>query len=640
MSISLPTTQMTGLSSGLDWGDIIDEQMTALRKNEDPWYDKIQLLNDKIYLYQEFSSSVKAAQSSLDPLKLESTFTSKTPELVVVGSNESSDAILKVDLEPSAQIQEWNIKVNSLAVAERRLSDRQDSSSTPFGKSGSFFVRIGTKAAEITYESSDSLRTIAEKIRSADIGLDAYLIDNRLVVESENTGLGSSSFTEKVTRGSGDYDALGANGIDPSSIGDITVGSTTYENGTDFEVIADSATGGYQIHWLGASRPGETSTYDVSYDYDANTFGLYEIRETLSKDLTRATGSDYDTIDVENLDTSTVSIAGYTEGTDYEIVEDPDDEEKWAIHWIGSKPADGATFSIDYSNTDNSLLDGLGILTEDATHHRDAQDASLTVNGIDVTRSSNEIDDLIGGATLNLQGVGEVNMEVTLNAQKAVESIEAFVESYNDLMEYINVRSEEKTYNYSDSPNSDTKAVPEDDLSRRKGLLAGDTVLWQTKSNLRKIISESVGDDDDTFNMLYQIGISTEEADFGKSGKLEFDTDKFMEAMATDSDSVQKLVKTISESLDTQFDSVVSTSTVAIGDTSTKEGRIPSQINVWENEVTQLQQRIKDYEERITTQQLNMYKQYAAMEEQMTKLNYQASSLSSTFSSLAASGNS
>ena len=634
MPISMPTTQMTGLASGLDWGNIVDEQMKKARKIQEPWYDRIQLLSDKIYLYQEFSASAKETKTSLDPLKLESTFTAKTTEMTVLSGGTSSDSILKVDVEPSAQIAQWKVKVNELAVAEKRVSDRQESSSAALGISGSIFLRSGAFASEIKYDTTDSLRTIAQKIRSADMGLDAYLVDNRLVVESENTGLGTTSFTENVTRGTGNFDALAGNAIDPTSIGDITSGGITYVKGVDFNVVDDTATGGHQIEWLTASRPGEESKYNVTYSYDANTFGMYEIRDSLDKAMTRATGDDYDQFDVSNLDQDTVSISGYTKGVDYEIVEDPDDSSKLAIHWIGSKPSDGDAYTVEYSTTASSLLSSLGILTEDATHHTEAKDASLTLNGIDVTRSSNEIDDLIGGATLNLQGVGEVNLEINLDAEKAVKSIESFVTSYNDFMEYINIRSSEKTYNYSDTPNSDVKAEPEDDISRRKGLLAGDSLLWQTKSSLRQIVSFSYGDKDDAFNMLSEIGITTESTDFGKSGKLEFDSSKFMEAMKTDPSGVQKLMKSVTERLDTQFDSVVSTSNIEVGDTVAKKGRVPSQISTWENEVSLIQKRIKDHETKLTTQQTNMYKQYAMMEQQLAKLQAQASSLSSIFSQM------
>lgn len=633
MPINLPTTQMTGLASGLDWGQIVDSQMKKARKAQNPWYDRIQLLNDKIYLYNEFAAAAKGTKSSLDPLKLESTFKAKTTEMTVLSGGTSADSILKVEADPTSQISQWKIKVNELAVAEKRVSDRQESSSSALGLSGSLFLRCGTSAAEIKYDSSDSLRTIAQKIRSADIGLDAYLIDNRLIVESKNTGLGTNSFTEEITRGTGDFDALGAHGIDPDSIGNIKAGGTTYVKGTDFDVEEDPTTGGHRIKW-GAKRPGKDVKYNVKYTHDANTFGMYEVRDSLNKDITRGTGVDHDRLDVANLDPDKVSIAGYDKDVDYEIVKDPTDSSKWAIHWKNNKPSDGDTYSVNYSTKANSLLSSIGILTDDSTHHTVAKDASLTLNGIDVTRSSNEIDDLIGGTTLKLQGAGEVNLEINLDAEKAVKAMESFVANYNDLMDYINIRSSEKSYNYSDKPNSDVKAKPEDDISRRKGLLASDSLLWQTKSSLRQIISYPHGTKDDSFRMLSEIGITTESADFGKSGKLEFNSTKFMEAMAADPSGVQKLVKDMADGVDAKLEGVISTSNTEVGGTVAKKGRVPSQISTWENEVSLIQKRIKDHETKLTTQQANMYKQYAQMEQRLAKLQAQSSSLSSIFAQM------
>lgn len=647
MSVSFPTSQMTGLASGLDWGQIVDEHLKKARKAQEPWYDKIQLLSDKIFLYQEFAGSVNGLKKTLDALKLESTFTAKTPEVVVIGSNANPDSILKADLDPKAQIDDWSIKIDQIAKAERRLSDRQEGAAAALGKGGSFFIRSGTKAVEITYNASDSIRSVADKIRRADAGVDAYLIDNRLVIESKNTGMGHQTFTEEITRGSGDEDLLGGNGIDPDSIETI---AGIYKKGEDFTVKYDQATRGYKIKWLtSGSRP--TAKYDVTYEHDANTFQVYEIRDSHTKTITRGT-AEQDLLDIADLDPGSITVhdatATYEEGTDYEI-EDAEGGKK-AIKWLPGASSPTGDYDITYSTLANSFLQSIGITADDPEHHTQAQDALLSVDGVDVERSSNDIDDLIGGAVLHLKGAGEVKLEVSLNAENAVNAIQTFVDSYNDLMEYISIRSEEKTYNYSDKPNSDTKARPTDDMARRKGLLAGDSLLWQTKSNLRRIISEThrpMDKDgkylDSTLKYLSEIGITTESANFGKSGKLEFDTSKFMEAMTKDPSGVRKLVDLATEKTQNYLDGVISTSNIATGETTSKKGKVPNRIALWEQEVSRIQKRIKDHESRLAAQQISMYKQYATMERHMIKLQAQASALANIFANLnrtsSASGN-
>ncbi len=71
-----------------------------------------------------------------------------------------------------------------------------------------------------------------------------------------------------------------------------------------------------------------------------------------------------------------------------------------------------------------------------------AKDAKFKYNGIDITRSSNTIDDLILGVSLTLNKVdkdGETtNVNITQSTEGIMEDIKAMVESYNSLMNNIN----------------------------------------------------------------------------------------------------------------------------------------------------------------------------------------------------------
>lgn len=72
----------------------------------------------------------------------------------------------------------------------------------------------------------------------------------------------------------------------------------------------------------------------------------------------------------------------------------------------------------------------------------EAKDAKFTYNGIDITRSSNTIDDLILGVNLTLNKVdkdGEsTNVNITQSTEGILEDIQAMVDSYNSLINNIN----------------------------------------------------------------------------------------------------------------------------------------------------------------------------------------------------------
>lgn len=71
-----------------------------------------------------------------------------------------------------------------------------------------------------------------------------------------------------------------------------------------------------------------------------------------------------------------------------------------------------------------------------------AKDAKFKYNGIDITRSSNTVDDLILGVSLTLNKVdkeGEsTNVNITQSTEGILEDIKAMVESYNSLINNIN----------------------------------------------------------------------------------------------------------------------------------------------------------------------------------------------------------
>lgn len=71
-----------------------------------------------------------------------------------------------------------------------------------------------------------------------------------------------------------------------------------------------------------------------------------------------------------------------------------------------------------------------------------AKDAKFKYNGIDITRSSNTVDDLILGVSLTLNKVDKesesTNVNITQSTEGILEDIKAMVESYNSLINNIN----------------------------------------------------------------------------------------------------------------------------------------------------------------------------------------------------------
>jgi flagellar hook-associated protein 2 len=197
-----------------------------------------------------------------------------------------------------------------------------------------------------------------------------------------------------------------------------------------------------------------------------------------------------------------------------------------------------------------------------------------------------------------------------------VESIQSFIEAYNDTMDWINVRLQEGKVE-----------EPKSELEAQRGLLRGDPILWQAKAHLRQIVADPLLLDG--FSQLSQIGITTESIDYGKSGRLEFDTDKFMAAMTEDPQSVADLVNGVANKFESYLANMVDAVPVTIGGSTAPRGRVPSQIQNLQEQIRSIDKRIADFEERLSIRQRGLYEQFSQMENTLARLNQQASWLAS-----------
>lgn len=173
-----------------------------------------------------------------------------------------------------------------------------------------------------------------------------------------------------------------------------------------------------------------------------------------------------------------------------------------------------------------------------------AQDAKFNFNGIDITRSSNSVDDLIVGVTFNLNNVDEKNsttgalkesvITIGKDTDAVVKSLKSMVTAYNDLISNVSTATsydrengvagtlngmseitgiKRKLQNLFESSNSDGKSLQSFGFSfTEKGVLSVD------ESKLKDTISK----DYEGFKSFFTN--STEYKNAGVFGKVEINT--------------------------------------------------------------------------------------------------------------------
>lgn len=175
-----------------------------------------------------------------------------------------------------------------------------------------------------------------------------------------------------------------------------------------------------------------------------------------------------------------------------------------------------------------SLDFGLSSATDTTIRKRQitaGQDASLTIDGVSVTRTSNTITDVIGGVTLNLlkgDAGTTVNLQVDRDVSSIKSKIQSFVDSYNTVSSYITTQ---QTY---DAANKTTG-----------GVLFGDGTLSSIKDDLTKTLIGTVWGSASDLPSLGLIGVNLDD-----KGKLSIDDTLLTTNLQTRFNDVQALFST------------------------------------------------------------------------------------------------
>jgi flagellar hook-associated protein 2 len=178
-----------------------------------------------------------------------------------------------------------------------------------------------------------------------------------------------------------------------------------------------------------------------------------------------------------------------------------------------------------------------------------AQDALINVNGINLVKSSNVVDDVFEGLTLNLQSA-DPNKTISVNVSEKVGDITAtmntFVEAYNSVMSLVHAQSK---FN----PDEDSEAP----------LLMGDPTLRQIQTSLQNYVTGRISVlNGDGPSSLADVGVTTD----SKTGQLFFDSSKLSSALNDDPNAVRRLLSRFGDVVDGSNTSFVSSTS------STKAG--------------------------------------------------------------------
>ena len=253
-----------------------------------------------------------------------------------------------------------------------------------------------------------------------------------------------------------------------------------------------------------------------------------------------------------------------------------------------------------------------------------AEDALIEMNGIEITRESNDIDDLLPGVNITLHGTGErpVSLSVARDLESIKEGLYNFIGYYNRLLMNVDIltRQDEQVLESAVFLDDDEKEQAEEDL----GLLQGNTTLMQLKSRLQRIMMDPHRTDGGReLSLLAQIGISTSGGSFQSSGTvdrtrlrgyLQIDEAKLEESVTRMGDWVKQLF-----GFDSDNDLTVDTGAAYQIDTYLRAyvetgGIVANRMAGLDNSIARKQREIESYEEHLEDYEAELRRKFGAME--------------------------
>ena len=175
--------------------------------------------------------------------------------------------------------------------------------------------------------------------------------------------------------------------------------------------------------------------------------------------------------------------------------------------------------NIDNANTHREIMVRDAMIFDPnavATGHRPlnavstAQNAIVAMEGIEMTRPSNVINDIIPGVTITARGVSDrpVRLDIQTDRERVKDAIIALVGNYNRLMAEINVLTQNDPAIIDELTYLTREEVAE--MRERLGAFSGDSSLNQLRNTMIRVVtSPHPTDAGRELTLLAQIGIST-----------------------------------------------------------------------------------------------------------------------------------
>ena len=343
----------------------------------------------------------------------------------------------------------------------------------------------------------------------------------------------------------------------------------------------------------------EQRSVSNAFASETNAFNSNPITVSISVGSSNPTTTDITVTDA-SLQGTVSAINAANLGVTAEIIDTGDASDRYRIQLIGETGAENA-FSLTSSDSTLSF-----------SSVQSATDAQLNVNGIDFTRSSNVIDDVITGVTLSLNTVtnGAANLSINQDDSQTRANIVDFVTIYNEAQRQLKELSN----------------------SSIGGELAGDSIFRSLTSSLRSLVLGTSSSASGNISNLSDMGISV-----SRTGELDVDDTKLDNALAN---NFADVVTMFSANTDNQSASSTDVAGLAgditnlIANATASDSYLESQQDTLADANSRRQEELSDLADRMERVEERYNRQFLTMQQIIDQMNSTRESMESSFENL------
>lgn len=339
-------------------------------------------------------------------------------------------------------------------------------------------------------------------------------------------------------------------------------------------VSSGAVTGTHTINVGNLAVAGSMSSGAYASSTTALPSGSFTINGAGGKTATVTIGSG-----VNTLDDVAKYINGQNIGVNASVVTDAQGAR---LALVAATSGVANDFTISNNTTSMTFSQGAG-----------AKDASLSIDGISITSSTNTITGALSGVTLNLAKAGSATVTVETNTSSITSAINSFVSDYNSLITGINGQ-----FKFNASTGS-------------SGLLATNAATRSLQSSLLNSVTYSTSDANaGNIKSLSALGISMKD-----DGTLTVDSTKLQNALKNNASQVQNFFQ---GSASNGFANKLANTLDMYTDTS--NGAFTVDINNNKQQISDLQSQIDEREAYVSEQMPIWQAKYAQAASELLSL--------------------